>query len=80
MAILRLHGILKEESGFSVVAVRGNNLEEVLENLPGEIKKSIEKYKKHVIVLVNGKRVYEYKETLLSEEDVIDLTLVVGGG
>ncbi|MEM1623046.1 MAG: hypothetical protein QW780_00935 [Sulfolobales archaeon] len=80
MPLLRLHGILKEESGLGVIAVSGNNLKEVLANLPEEVKKSIEKYKKHVIVLVNGKRIYEHQEALLGEEDIIDLTLVVGGG
>ncbi|MEM2207570.1 MAG: MoaD/ThiS family protein [Sulfolobales archaeon] len=80
MVLLRLHGVLKEESGVSLIAVRGNNLEEVLSSLPEEIKKPIEKYRKYIIILVNGRRVYGCRETSLSEEDVVDLTLVVGGG
>lgn len=80
MAIVRIHGVLKEETGVASLAVGGRSIREVLERLPEDVKKSIDRYGSYVIVLLNGARVDENKEIDLKDDDVIDLTLPVGGG
>lgn len=80
MAIVRIHGVLKEESGIASLMVKGGSIKEVLEKLPEDVKRSMDKYGRYIIVLLNGTRVDENEEIDLKEGDVIDLTLPVGGG
>ncbi|MEM0014966.1 MAG: hypothetical protein QXX81_00660 [Zestosphaera sp.] len=79
MVVVRLHGLLREEAGTTVLNVRGCNLEEVLQNLPPEVGEVLRMYAKHLIILADGRRIYDMK-TILDEDATVDITLPVGGG
>jgi len=80
MVRVRIHGILKEEGGVDVVDVDSRYFDEVVSKLPEEVRKVLMKYSKYLIVLVNGRRVYDLDKIQLLPTDVIDLMIPVGGG
>jgi molybdopterin converting factor small subunit len=80
MVRVRIHGILKEEGGVDVVDVDGRYFDEVVGKLPEEVRKVLMKYSKYLIVLVNGRRVYDLDKIQLLPTDVVDLMIPVGGG
>jgi molybdopterin converting factor small subunit len=80
MVRVRIHGILKEEGGVDVVDVDSRYFDEVVSKLPEEVRKVLMKYSKYLIVLVNGRRVYDLDKIQLQPTDVIDLMIPVGGG
>lgn len=51
----------------------------MLEELPEEVRKVLMKYSKYLLLIVNGKRVYDLN-TFLNDNDIVDITLPVGGG
>jgi molybdopterin converting factor small subunit len=77
---VRVHGVLKEESGVDVIDVEGRYLNEVMSKLPEEVKNVLMKYSKYLIVLVNGRRVYDLRGVELLPNDYVDLMIPVGGG
>lgn len=79
MVIVRLHGILREESSIKELRVGGGTVAKLLEELPEEVKRVLIKYLKYLLVIVNGRRVYDLNTTL-NDDDVVDITLPVGGG
>ncbi len=80
MVRVRIHGILKEEGGVDVVDVDSRYFDEVVSKLPEEVRKVLMKYSKYLIVLVNGRRVYDLDKIQLQPTDVVDLMIPVGGG
>jgi molybdopterin converting factor small subunit len=80
MVRVRIHGILKEEGGVEVVDVDGRYFDEVVGKLPEGVRKVLMKYSKYLIVLVNGRRVYDLDKIQLLPTDVVDLMIPVGGG
>jgi molybdopterin converting factor small subunit len=80
MVRVRIHGILKEEGGVDIVDVDGSYFDEVVGKLPEEVRKVLMKYSKYLIVLVNGRRVYDLDKVQLLPTDVVDLMIPVGGG
>jgi len=80
MVRVRIHGILKEEGGVDIVDVDGRCFDEVVGKLPEEVRKVLMKYSKYLIVLVNGRRVYDLDKVQLLPTDVVDLMIPVGGG
>ncbi len=79
MAVVKLHGVLREESNAKELRVGEGTIAEVLEKLPEEVRKALMKYSKHLLVIVNGRRVYDLN-IVLNDNDVVDITLPVGGG
>jgi molybdopterin converting factor small subunit len=80
MVRVRIHGILKEEGGVDIVDVDSRYFDEVVGKLPEEVRKVLMKYSKYLIVLVNGRRVYDLDKVQLQPTDVVDLMIPVGGG
>ena len=80
MVRVRIHGILKEEGGVDIVDVDGRYFDEVVGKLPEEVRKVLMKYSKYLIVLVNGRSVYDLDGVQLLPTDVVDLMIPVGGG
>jgi molybdopterin converting factor small subunit len=80
MVRVRIHGILKEEGGVDVIDVDSRYFDEVVSKLPEEVRKVLMKYSKYLIVLVNGRRVYDLDKIQLQPTDVVDLMIPVGGG
>lgn len=79
MAVVRLHGILREEAGVKEVEVPGSSLDEILSGLPKGVREVLERYSKYLVFLVNGKVVHE-RSINLKPEDVVDVTIYVSGG
>jgi len=79
MVVVRLHGVLKEEVGLKELKVDGASLGEVLQKLPDKARETLRRYTKYLVFLVGGKVVYD-AGTPLKPEDVVDVTLFVGGG
>ncbi len=80
MVRIRIHGILKEECGVEVIDIEGTYLNEIMSKLPKEVKNVLMKYSKYLIVLVNGRRVYDLESIQLLPNDYVDLMIPVGGG
>lgn len=80
MVKVRFHTILKEESGVNNLEVDAENLSELFSKLPENIKQILEKYRNHIIILVNGRIADPKRNLAFSQEDVIDITIPVGGG
>lgn len=80
MVLIRFHGILREESNIKEVEVGDGYINEILNALPEGVKGVINKYSRYLLILVNGKRVYSTDKLLVSNGDVVDLTLPAGGG
>ncbi|MEM0453175.1 MAG: hypothetical protein QXO98_00750 [Sulfolobales archaeon] len=80
MVIIRLHGVLKEELGIKELEVGDGNLIKILDELPEKVKKVLEKYSQYLLILVNGKRIYDLSNTFVSHVDIVDITLPIGGG
>ena len=79
MVVVRLHGILKEEVGLRELEVDGASLGEVLQKLPDKAREILRKYSKYLVFLVSGRVIHD-AGTPLKPEDVVDVTLFVGGG
>ncbi|MCC6014393.1 MAG: MoaD/ThiS family protein [Desulfurococcaceae archaeon] len=79
MAVVRLHGVLREEAGFRELEVDGANLGEVLQKLPERVREVLGRYSKYLVFLVDG-RVIRDMSTPLKRGDVVDVTIFVGGG
>ncbi|MCC6047785.1 MAG: MoaD/ThiS family protein [Desulfurococcaceae archaeon] len=79
MTVVRLHGVLREEAGLRELEVDGANLSEVLQKLPKQVKEVLGKYSKYLVFLVDG-RVVRNMNTPLKREDVVDVTIFIGGG
>lgn len=80
MVKVRLHTILKEESGIDSIDIEANNLNELFSNLPKNIQHILNKFKDYLIILVNGRPVSLELNYVLNQEDIVDITLPVGGG
>ncbi len=79
MAVVRLHGVLREETGVKEVEVPGSSLGEVLLGMPENVREVLERYSKYLVFLVNG-RVVHKRDINLKPEDVVDVTIYVSGG
>ncbi|MEM0454206.1 MAG: MoaD/ThiS family protein [Sulfolobales archaeon] len=77
--MIRLHGILREESNTRELIVEGRCLTEVIEKLPESVRKVIMKYSQYLLILVNGKRVYDLT-AVLEDNDIVDMIPPAGGG
>lgn len=80
MVRVRLHTVLKEESGVSNLDVDAFNLSELLMKLPDNVKQVINKYRGYIIILVNGRIADLETACALNHDDVVDITIPVGGG
>ncbi len=80
MVLVKLHGVLREESNVKEVDAHGSSIREVLEGLPENVKAVLRKYSEYVVVLLNGRRVYDLANTKVGSGDIVDVTLPVGGG
>ncbi|MEM1527005.1 MAG: MoaD/ThiS family protein [Ignisphaera sp.] len=80
MVKVRFHTILKEESGLNNLEVDAENLSELLSKLPENVMQILEKYRNYLIILVNGHIVDPKHNIVLRREDIIDITIPVGGG
>lgn len=77
--MIKLHGILREESNTKELVVEGGRIAEVIEKLPESVRKVLMKYSQYILILVNGERVYDLT-MVLEDNDVVDIIPPVGGG
>jgi molybdopterin converting factor small subunit len=79
MVVIRLHGVLREETGLRELEICGSSLSEVRQRLPEGVREVLAKYSKYLVILINGKAIREL-DADLRPGDVIDITIYVSGG
>lgn len=79
MIRVRFHGALRYEVGLNYIDVNGTQLAEVFLRLPDDVRTVLRRYEKYLIILVNGRRVYDLN-ILLDDDSVVDVMLPLGGG
>lgn len=80
MVLVKLYGIVKEEAGTGIINIDAKSVREVLEKLPENVKKVVERYRRYVIIVVDGEVVGIDAEKSLDENKAIEVFLVAGGG
>lgn len=80
MVKVRLHTVLKEESGVSSLDIDARTLSELLSKLPENAKHVLNKYRNYLVILVNGRVMDIESKISLNQEDVVDISIPVGGG
>lgn len=78
--LVRLHTVLKEESGVPFLEIEVEELTELVDKMPNNVREVLNKYKDYLIILVNGVPKDVKSGYKLKPGDVVDITIPVGGG